>query len=243
MRTKIIAILALVFLTTSLSAQWGWKNRVKGSGDIETQERSVESRFTEVKSCCSMEVMITKGNERSVSIEADDNILEYIETDFNGSRLTIRTSRGANIEPSQRVKVSITMPTIEGLYASSSSDLIAKGAFSGDELELDVSSSGEIMVDFTGSEVDIEGSSSGRIKLRGRADVVKADLSSSSKIDATDFTAKRLKAEASSSGRISIEVTDEIDADVSSSGKVYYSGNPSKVFSDASSGGKVKKME
>lgn len=241
--SPLFLLLFVFLLPTSVDAQWGsWKEK-KGSGDIEKQERSVDGNFTEVKSCCSMEVRIRKGSSRSVTVETDDNLLEYIITEVSGDRLRIRTERNVNLRPSKRVKVYITMPTITGLDASSSSDLIVEDAFRGDELDLDVSSSAEIKVNFTGSRVDVDGSSSGKIELRGSADRASVDISSSCRVNAADFMAKEARVEASSSGRIEIGVSDEIRADVSSSGRVNYRGTPNKVITDASSGGKVSKME
>lgn len=243
MRLILITLLALFFASGPLAAQWGRQKKVQGNGNIEKQERNLGNDFTAVKSCCSMIVLITKGDQHSVTVETDENLLEYIETEVAGDRLTIRRKDGFDLESSQRIKVYVTMPKIAGLYASSSSDLLVTGNFTGDKLDLDVSSSAEIEVNFTGSRVEVDGSSSGRIRLTGAADRMTVDLSSSSRVEAENFTTKQLKAEASSSGKLSVKVTEEIDADVSSSGQVNYSGTPTKVYSDASSGGKVRKID
>ncbi|MEL6142704.1 MAG: hypothetical protein AAFU67_13925, partial [Bacteroidota bacterium] len=70
MRLLIISFL-LVFSATSLSAQWGKWRKVKGSGNVVTQEREV-GEFTEVKSCCSMKFFVSKGRNHEVKIETDD---------------------------------------------------------------------------------------------------------------------------------------------------------------------------
>lgn len=243
MRLTLITLLTLFLAAGPLSAQWGRQKKIQGSGNIEKQERNLSENFTAVKTCCSMVVMVTKADKFSVVVEADDNLLQYIETEVFNGRLTIRREKNINFESGKRVKVYVTMPEIDGLYASSSSDLIVSGNFKGDELDIDASSSAEIEVNFTGTRVNVESSSSSRIRLAGSADRLDADMSSSSRVAAEKFTTKRLKAEASSSGRITIAVTEEVDADVSSSGQVNYSGSPQKVFSDASSGGKVRKID
>jgi hypothetical protein len=243
MRLILITLLTLFLAAGPLSAQWGRQKKVNGSGNIEKQERKLDENFTAVKSCCSMMVMIKKGSQFSVIVETDDNLLKYIETEVSNGRLSIRRESNINIESSKRVKVYVTMPEIDGLYASSSSDLLVTGDFKGDELDIDVSSSAEVEVNFTGAKVTVEGSSSGRVRLAGSADRLVAALSSSSRVEAQKFTTKHLKAKASSSGKISVGVTEEIEANVSSSGQVNYSGSPQKVFSDASSSGKVRKIE
>ncbi|MEL6355920.1 MAG: DUF2807 domain-containing protein [Bacteroidota bacterium] len=98
-------------------------------------------------------------------------------------------------------------------------------------------------VDFTANRVDIEGSSSGSISLKGSAKRTKVKVSSSCKIEATSFRSDEVDARASSSGKVSIGVNDRLDADVSSGAKVNYRGNPEKIYTDASSGGKVRKID
>lgn len=238
---SLLLLSAMLFLTLgTLDAQWG--REIKGSGNVVTQDREINN-FTEIKSCCSMKVIATKGASCSVKVEVDDNLQQYIETQVNGDRLVIKRTGNKNIDPTGRVTVYVTLPELSGLYASSSSDLIVKSPFSGDRLDVDVSSSAEIEVEFTGNRVNVEGSSSGTVRLSGRADRTDVDVSSSARINGQEFTSKELDAEASSSGKVRMKVTNEVDADVSSGGKVEYSGNPSKVHSDESSGGKVRKVQ
>ena len=233
-------LIICLFMSTSLAAQWG--RQIKGNGNIETENRDVRP-FTEIKSCCSMEVFVTKGNDHSARVEADENILEYVVLESRGDRLLVRTRDKVNLRPSQRIRVYLTTKEITGLYASSSSDLIVKSPFSGDELEIDCSSSADLEVDFTGREVDVESSSSSSIILKGKVDRAKFDSSSSSRIDGRNFTAGRVDAQASSSSRISVNVNQSLDADVSSSGRIEYRGNPDKINTDTSSGGKVRKID
>jgi len=241
MRLLIISFL-LVFSASSLSAQWGKWKKIKGSGNIVSKDWNVDD-FTEVKSCCSMKFIVSKGSNHSVRIETDDNLQEYLEAVVSGRRLSVKTTQNINMEPSQKVKVYVTMPELEGLYASSSSKLMVKDPFEGDELEIDVSSSADITVDFTANRVDISGSSSGEVELKGSAKRTKVKVSSSCKVDASDFKSEEVDARASSSGKVSIRVQDRLDADVSSGAKVEYRGNPERVYTDASSGGKVRKID
>lgn len=236
----ILSFLLLFFVINTCAGQWGRYKKVRGDGNIQTQERRGED-FSDIKACCSMQVMVTKGNTYSISVETDANLQEYILTEVSGDRLVIKKADRVNLDPSEKIKVYVTTPSLTALKSSSSSSLICSGSFEGRDLELDVSSSGKIVVDFTGESVDIESSSSGKIELTGKAERLRFDGSSSSRVDAGKFVVNRVNAEASSSSRLIVDVKDELDADVSSSGKVFYKGNPDKLYTDASSGGKVAK--
>lgn len=224
-----------------LNAQWGNYRKIKGDGNIQTQSRK-GSGFTGIKACCSMKVIVAQGETYSIEVETDANLQEYVLTQVGGGTLTIKKADKVSLNPTQRTTIYVTTPEVDRLKSSSSSDIICQGGFTGRDLELDVSSSGNIEVEWSGEEVDIESSSSGKITLTGKANRLRFDGSSSSKVDARDFRAVDVDAEASSSARLTVNVSGTLDADVSSSGKVFYSGDPRRVNTDTSSGGKVSQQ-
>lgn len=236
----------LLFGLLPLSAQvevnnGGWfsgGDRVRGNGDVTTQTRNVDD-FTAVKTCCSFKVELSEG-PFDVRVEAESNLLEFIETEVRGRTLNIKYTDEANFKSTEPIMVYVTLPKLEGVDASSSSRVRGTTAFSGDDLELDVSSSASIDLEFTGEEVEIDASSSGSIRVKGSADKVRADASSASSIDAGDLEAREGVADVSSAANIDLHVTRSLRADASSAGKVRYSGNPGDVSTDTSSAGSVR---
>lgn len=147
------------------------------------------------------------------------------------------------------------------LNVSGSGSLSLEANVSGD-VEVDVSGSGDLTFEGTcqSFESDVSGSGninlsanvddaaefgisgSGKIKARGSADRVKADISGAGKVLAADLQADRCEVRISGSGDVEINVKSELDADISGSGSVSYTGNPNKVNSNSSGSGKVRKM-
>lgn len=242
MKNLLILLTISFCLMNSCSSQWGRFQEIKGNGNTKTEERDL-NKFDGIKACCSMEVLVNQGSNYAVSVEADDNLLQYIVTEVSEGQLTIKQKDNVSLAPKERIKIYVTLPQITELRSSSSSDIICSGSFKGKELKLDVSSSGNIQLDFRGESVRIESSSSGKIGLSGSADRLRFEGSSSSKVDARNFTAGAVRAEASSSARLAIKVTDELDAEVSSSGRVEYWGSPEKLSTDTNSSGKVSKQD
>ena len=72
-------ILALLITSTSLNAQFSNK-KIKGNGNIITTDRSV-SDFDKIGIAGSFDVILKKGNEGAISIQADENLMEYIITE------------------------------------------------------------------------------------------------------------------------------------------------------------------
>lgn len=69
-------------------------------------------------------------------------------------------------------------------------------------------------------------SSGSDIFLKGRANMVQANASSGSDINASELDSKKCTASVSSGSDIKVSVSDELDANASSGGDITYSGNP-----------------
>ncbi len=247
--TPTFACLVLLFLTGSLLAQVEVNNggffdrfsgeRVRGNGDLITQERGLDG-FTAVKACCSFRVELSESPTFSVRVEAESNLQEFVVTELRGKTLQIKYSDKANFKSTKDITVYVSLPLLRGIDASSSSRITGMTPFSGDDLNLEVSSSAKIQLAFSGDRVDIDASSSGSIEVSGKAKRVNADASSASDIDADKLIAEDGVADVSSAASIKVHTTNSLRADASSAGSVQYSGNPSDVVSDTSSAGRVR---
>lgn len=232
--------LSLLFLfTLNASCQWGFNKRIKGNGDVTTEERSVTD-FKGVSTCCNIDAVLTPGRF-SVEVEAESNLQEYIETRVVAGRLEIGFKSNYSIRNNRPITVRISLPELDYVAASSSGSIRGRGTFSGDELEADVSSGAEIELAFEGERAMLEASSGGGVELSGRVDRVRANASSGGRVRAGDLTARRVNADVSSGAGITVRAAEEIRADASSGGRVRYHGNPGTVDADTSSGGSVKR--
>ena len=95
----LLSVLALLVLPAcGLTFNLANSNRVNGSGNTASETRDV-SGFTEVSLEVPSTLYIEQGDTESLTIEADDNVLELIETEVVGSRLTL------GIKPSIRLEL------------------------------------------------------------------------------------------------------------------------------------------
>src|SRR5665647_3381368 len=86
MKNLLIAILSLLSLS-SFAQPW---ETVKGNGQVKKENREV-SAFTSLAVGGAMDVQIAYGNSNSISVEADENLLPYIETSVENGKLTINS--------------------------------------------------------------------------------------------------------------------------------------------------------
>ena len=90
----------------------------KGSGNIQTEKREV-SEFNAVEVGGVFVVEITAQKDYSLEVEADDNLLPLIKTEFDGETLRIESEN--KISSSSPIKIRISAPDIENLNISGAS--------------------------------------------------------------------------------------------------------------------------
>ena len=85
-------IITLSFLLITVLAFAQKKEKVKGSKIVKLEQKQVND-FESLELEDNLEIFLIKGNECGIEIEADDNLIEYIEYKLTGKNLRISTSR------------------------------------------------------------------------------------------------------------------------------------------------------
>ncbi len=211
---------------------------VRGSGKVTSESRPV-SGITAVGHGTIGDLTITLGDQEALTVEAEDNLLPYLETFVTNGTLTIRNKPEVNLLPTQPVRYHLTVKSLLSL-ANSSSGNIAAPQITGQNVAINLSSSGNIMVEGVQADaLSVKSSSSGDITINGgQAGQQIISLSSSGKYLAPEVKSGSATVTISSSGDANIWVTDQLNANISSSGNVNVYGSP-KIIQHSSSSGKV----
>jgi hypothetical protein len=195
----------------------------RGNGEVAKESREVYEEFTEVSASEGLDVYVTQGDDFSIEVEADENIIDLIGTDIKNGKLRIHAIE--NIGRATK-RIHVSLPSVTGLYASSGADLFTQNVIRANKISLDASSGAGIKVALVADEVDADTSSGADIRIEGEAMVFHADASSGSDIKAKDFTVRTCHADASSGADISVNVSETLIADASSGADISYIGNP-----------------
>lgn len=99
---KILLISFLILSTVSFAQK---KEKVKGSKIVKSEQKQIGS-FESLEVEDNLEVFLVKGNECVLEIEADDNLIEFVEYKLAGSNLRISTTR--DISSYKKLSVRIT---------------------------------------------------------------------------------------------------------------------------------------
>ena len=229
---------------------------VRGSGRITKEERPIRS-VNAVELATSGELQIDVGVREELIIEAEDNLIKYLDTDVRGGTLVIQTRPGVSINATRPFRFYLTVNELDEIALSSSGDakapnLEAKrfsvslsssgdlrmGDLDAERVEFRLSSSGDLSLgNLRADSLDVRISSSGDLRITGGSvEKQTIEISSSGDYEAQDLESVQADARLSSSGNARIRASDYLRARLSSSGDLHYAGSPEVDRTEGSSG-------
>lgn len=228
---------------------WDWgvddsfSGAVPGSGRIESETRKLKE-FDAVSIRYPSEVIVRQGEQASITIEAEGNLLKQLTTDILDGTLVIEngeTSYSKRVRPTEAVRITITVPDLNEINFSTAGTLLVDGLKT-DQFELRLSGAG----DATLNDLDVNAlvatlSGAGKITLNGKADDVRVIISGFGDFDGANLQSLTADVQISGAGTATVRVEDELTARVSGAGTVNYYGSPT-VHETISGAGAVNKI-
>lgn len=234
---RIIYLLTGIFLALGISSCI-FTPTIKGNGNVVEQERHLND-FDKIKASRGMNVYITQGNETEVLVKADENLLEVIKTEVVGDVLEVKAT--SNIRNAEENKVFITLPEVESIKASAGCNVYSENEINSKSLEISASAGSNIHLSIKTQEASAKASAGSNINLEGEAENFYGKASAGSNIKAGELKTSNTEAKVSAGANIWISTKSKLQANASSGGNVFYSGDPTHTDINKSSGGNVIK--
>lgn len=240
MKNKILAsVLLFICSYAMVSCQ-----KLKGDGPVVKQERQM-GEFSRVTIAVDGTTYITQEGDRKLTIEAQQNILDVIETPVVDGKLTVHFRKGKRIGSHDPIVVRIYSPVIKELDLQGSADLLVTNDINTDELRLNISGSGELKAKnlqvAQGLYANISGSGN-ILALGGAAQKGNFSISGSGSLDLLPVVVSAVEAHISGSGNMRTTATNTLDVHISGSGDLIYGGNP-QLSTHISGSGNVRKYQ
>lgn len=210
----VLAASALVWVVTRDDAES--VSTVQGSGVAVTQTRDVDP-FTAVDLAGANAITIGVGGEQRVVVRADDNLVSRVTTEVREGTLVVDES--GSFETVVPMTVEITVPSLDGVYLTGSGTIL-----------IDAHELGALRVGLPGA---------GSITGAGSAGTLDVDLTGSGDVDLGKLVARDATVVLSGSGTVLVHVTGALEADVSGTGSVTYTGDPDSVDREITGTGSV----
>ena len=215
--------LAAVCILSAVGCNVAWNATMTptrtGSGVVASEERTIGD-FDQIVLQGAMNIEAATGVEPKLTVEADDNLMEIITTEVQGTKLIVSTRE--NYRSSRGVTVRLTAPAVRSLVLNGSGNISATDV-SGPDFEGTINGSGNIAA--TGSVSDL-----------------RATIAGSGNLDLSRLEAKNAAVCIAGSGSVNVHATDTLDATIAGSGDIVYHGQP-KVKQTIRGSGSIRPAE
>jgi hypothetical protein len=218
---------ALLFLTAcnwsecgDCMTKGGEGPKIEGSGVMKTETRKVEP-FTSIvlTDLESSYLVIEQTGEESLTITAEENLIAMFTSEVKDGVLYLTFKKGNSFH-GKRPTYKITVKDLRRIHVQGGAAIEAS------KLNTEKLS------------ILIEGAAGGN--LSGRVDDLTIEIKGAGWIGAGELRAKRAKVSVEGAGRVTVNASDELDADVSGAGIVWYIGEP-KLKSNVEGLGWIKR--
>lgn len=230
------AIITVVASLLFFSCGFDFKKE-DGDGNVVTKERKLSGNFTKISGGSGLEVIIEQGNGHAVTVEADSNLHQHIQTEVNNGELEIKSD--VNIGNATSKKVIVRLPNIESIESGSGCTVTGRNTIKADAILLSSGSGSNMTVAIEAKNATLESGSGSNLKVTGKVENLTTDSGSGSTLNARELTAKKVTAESSSGSITNVNPTESLSADASSGGKIFYVKTPDNLSKETSSGGFV----
>ena len=231
-----LALLSLVLFITTACAQ-----KVTGNGNVVEENRPVEP-FSALEVGGVLNVYLSQGDTESLTVEADENILNLIETENRGSTLVVKLKKGVNIKKAERKNVYITLRSIDELEVGGVVNVKSETPIAIEKLKLDIGGVGNTDLELRGDQLDIKADMVGNVTLRGEVQEANIKNGGVGSLNAFDLVVNKLTIKNTGVGSAEVHAQDEISITSSGVGSVRYQGDAVVKELSTSGVGKVKKI-
>jgi Putative auto-transporter adhesin, head GIN domain/Outer membrane protein beta-barrel domain len=214
MKNNLFAALFILISTGYISAQV-------------SEIRSLEN-FNKISISGNSKVYLTNGSPQEVRVETK-NKLNEVQTSVRNNSLHI------DGKPSS---IYITIPEINEINISGYGEVNAKNSFSGENMEISISGNGKVVSPLQMKSINVDISGFGKVKLSGSADNFKIGVSGNGTVSATELKVLNSDIDISGVAKAYVDVSDNLNMNVSGVGSVYYKTEPKKINREVSGIGK-----
>ncbi len=219
--TNLTLSILFLFVFSTAQAQW-WQKKIKGNGTMATEVRELGT-YDAISVNGSIYVSLSQGEEGSITLEAEENLLEYIEITNKNEKLRIKIKDQISLRTShgKGIKINVPVTEVSKLSLNGSGDIDGMFPLTTSKLKLNVNGSGDIEVDVAVEELQAAIAGSGDIDISGKAQEFNASVTGSGDIDAKDLKVSVCNATVTGSGDISVNASEKLNSKVVGSGDVH----------------------
>ncbi len=213
---------ALTILCINLSV--AQSKRVKGNGTITTKTHTT-SDYDAIDVVGFMDVKLEKGSEGTITVKTDENLQEYIIVETKNGTLSLKIKKDMNLSTNKGVIITVPFSEISKLSLTGSGDIHTSDVIKTSSFDVNLTGSGDIIIEVEATTVDAKITGSGDLKVSGKTSNFEIKLTGSGDFAGKSLISQNTQAYVSGSGDASVYASKSLKARVNGSGDISYSGN------------------
>jgi hypothetical protein len=223
--TFLLLIIALVFSSVACGRITISPRVFRGNGDVVEETRQVGS-FDEVQLSGIGNLYIEYGDEESLIVEAEENLMRYIETDIQTNKLTINLGGGKIVLPTKDMNFYLTVVELDSVSITGIGRIYLSEVNT-PRFDIRVSGAGALFIDeLFADRLDVVLSGIGEIDIdSGGVDFQSVHISGPGTYSARRLTSNEANVNVSGIGKAIVNVEDYLEARVSGPGDLTYYGS------------------
>lgn len=193
------------------------------------EERREVSNFDQISLEHTGELIIEQGDQESLVIEADEELLPKLKSDVRNGRLELGFRHwydGLFQFGARNIRYRIGVRSLRGISISGAGKA-SSGSIQTDRMQLRVSGSGDFLLpSLHADSLDVSISGTAKARVSGAAPKVSIHVSGSGELDAVELASQSVTVRISGTGNVRVDAEESLDVRISGSGDVGYRGRP-----------------
>jgi hypothetical protein len=213
---------------------------ITGSG-TKVQQRRELPPFHSIVFKGNGRVLLTQGEDHSITVKADDNVLDMLKTEVENGTLTIWSEKW--IMDESTADYDIVMSDLREISISGMGEIRGKETIRADEIGIRLGGTGSVDLEVDAAFIRTRISGTGEVRLGGKTREHDIDIRGLGELDAYDLVSHNTRVEISGAGECSVHVLENLTVDISGAGEVRYKGEPAVTVEYLSVAGSLEKKE
>ncbi|SHL43462.1 head GIN domain-containing protein [Hymenobacter psychrotolerans] len=170
--------------------------------------------FQKLRTSGACNVVLTKGPETQVKVEADSDVEKYIRTEVQNGTLTIYRDKDAPMQffSNKKVTVYVTCPRLTGVETSGASDVKSESTFKADDFSIRASGASDVTLRLDAQNLTVQASGASDVRLSGHVERQQVQISGSSDYQASNLQSRKADVQASGASDAYVFVDEELSA-------------------------------
>ena len=239
-RTFLFIVFTLMLASLACSVTNLVDRSIEGSGNTITENRDVRG-FDRVNLAGFGEVTIEVGDEESLTITTDDNIMPYVRTEVKNNTLVLDFDEKGfvrNYNATDGIKFKLVVKELSRVSISGAGSMIIN-ELETENLRVDLSGAGTLEVEsLTAEELVVHVSGAGTVVVSGKVKGQELSHSGVGSYHGAELESETAIVEISGAGTATLWATESLDVSISGLGNVVYYGSP-RIVQNVSGLGKL----